>query len=126
VKRRLNSQDVLRVLAKLFIEKGVPEYIRSDNGGEFTAIIVRKWLGQLRVRTLFIQPGSPWENGYNESFNGKLQDELLKRELFCSLKEAQVLIERWRIEYNTIRPHSSLGYRPPVPETVTLERLGLA
>jgi len=126
VKRKLNSQDVLRVLARLFLEKGVPEFIRSDNGGEFTAIVVREWLKGLKVETLFIQPGSPWENGYNESFNGKLQDELLKRELFCSLKEAQVLIERWRIEYNTIRPHSSLGYRPPIPETFSLNTLGVA
>jgi transposase InsO family protein len=98
VARKLNSQDVLRVLARLFVQHGVPEYIRSDNGSEFTAKAVRSWLGRLDVRTLFIEPGSPWENGYVESFNGKLRDELLNREIFCSLWEAKVLIERWRKE----------------------------
>ena len=83
---------------------------------------VRAWLGRIGVKTLFIEPGSPWENGYNESFNGKLRDELLNGEIFYTLKEAQVLIDRWRQHYNTIRPHSSLGYRPPAPETVTPER----
>jgi transposase InsO family protein len=118
VARKLNSQDVLRVLAGLFVRHGVPKYIRSDNGSEFTAKAVRGWLGRLDVKTLFIEPGSPWENGYVESFNGKLRDELLNREIFCSLWEAKVLIERWRNEYNRIRPHSSLGYRPPAPEAV--------
>lgn len=93
-------------------------HIRSDNGPEFVAKVVRGWLAGLSVTTLFIEPGSPWENGYNESFNGKLRDELLDREIFYSLKEAQFLIERWRRYYNTIRPHSSLGYRPPAPEAV--------
>ena len=117
-KRRLNSIDVLDCLNQLFLERGVPEHIRSDNGAEFTAIAVREWLAAVRVRTLFIEPGSPWENGYNESFNGKLRDELLNGEIFYTLKEAQILIEQWRIHYNTVRPHSSLGYRSPVPQTV--------
>jgi transposase InsO family protein len=116
--RRLNSQSVLNALFNLFITRGVPEYIRSDNGPEFTAKTVRKWLFGLGVRTLFIEPGSPWENGYIESFNGKLRDELLNREIFTTLTEAQVLIENWRKEYNTIRPHSSLRYKPPAPEAM--------
>ena len=116
--RRLTSQDVLDALFTLFINRGVPEYIRSDNGPEFTAKAVRKWLGKLGVGTLFIEPGSPWENGYVESFNGKLRDELLNREIFTTLTEAKVLIENWRREYNTIRPHSSLGYKPPAPEVM--------
>jgi transposase InsO family protein len=98
------------------VTHGPPEHIRSDNGPEFTAHAVRHWLERTGVRTLFIEPGSPWENGYCESFNGKLRDEVLDREIFHTLREAQVLIERWRIEYNTFRPHSSLGYRPPAPE----------
>ncbi|MCJ8277858.1 MAG: IS481 family transposase [Bdellovibrionales bacterium] len=101
------------------LERELPDYIRSDNGPEFTAKFVTEWLEKLEVGTLFIQPGSPWENGYNESFNGKLRDELLDRELFYNMREAKVLIERWRVEYNTIRPHSSLGYLPPAPETLT-------
>ena len=105
-------------MSNLFSFYGVPEHIRSDNGSEFTAKVVRKWLEDLGVKTLFIEPGSPWENGYNESFNGKLRDELLNQEVFYTLKEAQVLIERWRKDYNTIRPHISLNYRPPVPETL--------
>ena len=117
VKRRLNSQDVLDELYNLFLLRGTPEYIRSDYGPEFTAKAVREWLYDLEVKTLFIEPGSPWENGYIESFNGKLRDELLDREIFDTLLEAQVLIEAWRKEYNQIRPHSSLGYRPPAPET---------
>ena len=115
---RLRSDDVLHLLADLFADRRPPDYIRSDNGPEFTAKVVRAWLGRIGVKTLFIEPGSPWENGYNESFNGKLRDELLNGEIFYTLKEAQVLIERWRRHYNTIRPHSSLGYRPPAPETV--------
>lgn len=117
VKRRLNSQGVLAVLGRLFVSRGVPDHIRSDNGPEFAAKAVRKWLGEMHVKTLFIEPGSPWENGYNESFNGKLRDECLNTELFYSLGEAQIVIEKWRREFNTIRPHSSLGYRPPAPET---------
>ena len=118
VQRRLRSDDVLHKLAELFVRHGPPEHIRSDNGPEFTAHAVRDWLGCLVVKTLFIQPGSPWENGYNESFNGKLRDELLNREIFYTLQEAQALIEAWRSDYNQIRPHSSLGYRPPAPKTV--------
>ena len=115
VKRKLNSVDVIEVLADLFLLKGAPRFIRSDNGPEFIAKSLRSWLSSLNVKTLYIEPGSPWENGYIESFNGKFRDELLNGELFYSLKEAKVLIEKWRIEYNTIRPHSSLGYRAPAP-----------
>ena len=118
VDRKLNSQNVMDVLSQLFIEHGTPQYIRSDNGPEFIAKQLRWWLKRHKINTLFIEPGSPWENGYIESFNGKLRDELLKREVFDTLFEAQVLIERWRLEYNTVRPHSSLGYRPPAPETI--------
>jgi len=116
VQRKLNSQHVMDTLLELFLRRGPPAHIRSDNGPEFYAKALRHWLKRLKVKTLFIEPGSPWENGYNESFNGKLRDELLNREVFYTLKEAQVLIENWRVEYNTIRPHSSLGYRPPAPE----------
>ena len=119
VKSKLTSQDVIDVLFELFIFRGIPtKHIRSDNGPEFTAKAVRNWLDRLGVKTLFIEPGSPWENGYVESFNGKLRDELLNREIFTTLAEAKILIERWRKEYNHIRPHSSLGYRPPAPEAV--------
>ena len=116
--RRLNSDDVLDTLSQLMTARGIPNYIRSDNGPEMTAGCVREWLGKVGAQTLYIEPGSPWENGYNESFNGKLRDELLNGEIFYSLKEAQVLIEDWRQHYNTIRPHSSLNYRPPAPETM--------
>jgi len=116
VRRKLNSEDVLERLSDLFIRRGTPDYIRSDNGPEFTANKVREWLGRVAVKTLFIEPGSPWENGYIESFNGKQRDELLNLEIFDTLLEAKVLIERWRIDYNTIRPHSSLGNVPPAPE----------
>ena len=118
VERRLQSDDVLYCLTDLFVTHGIPEHIRSDNGPEFTAKAVRRWLGKIGVNTMYIEPGSPWENGYNESFNGKLRDEFLNGEIFYTLKEAQVLIEGWRREYNTIRPHSSLGYRPPAPEAM--------
>ena len=114
--RHITSQGVISQLYELFLLRGVPEYLRSDNGSGFTARAIRRWLKNLEVKTLYIEPGSPWENGYNESFNGKLQDELLKRELFMTLKEAKILVERWRYDYNHIRPHSSLGYRPPAPE----------
>jgi putative transposase len=116
VARRLSSEDVLERLSDLFIRCGVADYIRSDNGPEFTAHRVRDWLESVEVKTLFIEPGSPWENGYIESFNGKLRDELLDREVFDTLLEAKVLVERWRRIYNTVRPHSSLGYRAPAPE----------
>jgi transposase InsO family protein len=118
VDRRLRSDDVLHCLAQLFTDRGPPDHIRSDNGSEFTARTVRDWLGRIGVTTLYIEPGSPWENGYNESFNGKLRDELLNGEIFYTLAEARTLIERWRRHYNTVRPHSSLGYRPPAPETI--------
>ena len=118
VARRLSSEDVLERLSDLFVRRGVPDHVRSDNGSEFTARSVRDWLGRVGVRTLFIEPGSPWENGYVESFNGKLRDELMNREIFDTLLEAKVLIERWRREYNHVRPHSSLGYRPPAPEAI--------
>jgi transposase InsO family protein len=120
VGRRLNSQHVIDALFNLFIFRGIPEHIRSDNGSEFTAGAVRKWLTKLGVRTLFIDPASPWENGYIESFNGKMRDELLNRELFTTLMEAQVLIAGWRMEYNHVRPHSALRYRPPAPEAEML------
>jgi len=114
----LKANDVLETLSTLFITEGTPDYIRSDNGSEFTAKATREWLGSLGVKTAYIEPGSPWENGYNESFNGKLRDELLNREIFYTLKEAQILIEQWRKYYNEIRPHSSLGYRPPAPQAI--------
>ena len=120
VERQIRSQDVIDVLSELFLLRGIPEHIRSDNGPEFTAKAVRDWLTRLEVKTLFIEPGSPWENGYIESFNGKLRDELLNREIFTTLLEAKVLIENWRKEYNQVRPHSSLGYRPPAPEAIQL------
>ncbi len=120
VARRLTHHDVLDVLTKLFIQKGVPVHIRSDNGAEFTANRVRTWLDNLQVKPLFIEPGSPWENGYIESFNGKMRDELLNGEIFYTLKEAEILIEMWRKEYNTVRPHSALGYKPPVPESIII------
>ena len=118
VNRSIKSQDVIEELFNLFIFRGIPKHIRSDNGPEFTAKAVRKWLNYLGVKTLFIEPGSPWENGYIESFNGKLRDELLDREIFATLKEAKILIEQWRKEYNQVRPHSAKNYRPPAPETI--------
>ncbi len=118
VERKLNSNDVLATLTELFIQHGPPQHIRSDNGPEFCSTAVRNWLKQLQVKTLFIEPGSPWENGYVESFNGKLRDELLNLEIFYTLQEAQALIERWRQHYNQIRPHSSLDYQPPAPEAI--------
>jgi len=116
VARKLNSMNVIECLGDLFVCRGTPAYLRSDNGSEFTAKIVRGWLERLEVQTLFIEPGSPWENGYVESFNGKLRDELLNGEIFETLHEAKVLIENWRREYNGFRPHSALGYKPPAPE----------
>jgi transposase InsO family protein len=116
VERHLDHEDVQECLTDLFCERGVPVHLRSDNGPEFIANALRDWLNQLSVKPLFIEPGSPWENGYVESFNGKMRDELLNREIFYTLKEAQILIEHWRKDYNTIRPHSALGYRPPAPQ----------
>jgi putative transposase len=118
VARRMTSDEVLSRLTELFVWRGVPEHIRSDNGPEFTANAVREWLARVGVKTLYIEPGSPWENGYIESFNGKFRDEFLDRELLDTLLEAQVLTARWRQEYNTVRPHSALGYRPPAPEAI--------
>ena len=118
VKRHITSEDVIDQLYELFLLRGVPEHIRSDNGPEFTAKTIRKWLESIGVKTLFIEPGSPWENGYIESFNGKLRDELLNREIFYTLTEARILIARWGQEYNQVRPHSALGYQPPAPEAI--------
>ena len=118
VERKIKSDDVLFYLTELFLKHGAPDHIRSDNGSEFTSLAVRQWLDRLGVQTLYIEPGSPWENGYNESFNGKLRDEVLNTEIFYTLKEAKVIIEKWRQEYNTFRPHSALGYLPPAPEAV--------
>jgi transposase InsO family protein len=115
--RCLRSLEVIEVLSDAMLFHGIPEHSRSDNGPEMTSKRVRNWLQLIGVQTLFIEPGSPWENGYNESFNGKLRDELLNGEVFYSFKEATIIIEGWRIHYNTQRPHSALGYRPPAPVT---------
>ena len=123
VERRITADDALQTLTDLFTERGCPEHIRSDNGPEFTAKAVREWLGRLGTRTLFIEPGSPWENGYIESFNGKMRDELLNREQFDTQLEAKVLTENWRREYNEVRPHSSLGWRPPAPAAFMMPRV---
>lgn len=126
IARSLTSDDVLERLAWLMATRGVPEHVRSDNGPEMTAKVVREWLAKVGVTTLYIEPGSPWENGYVESFNGKLRDELLNGEIFHTVHEAKVLIEQWRRHYNTVRPHSSLGYRPPAPETLGVLPMGVA
>lgn len=124
VERKLTAEDVAVQMTDLFVRRGVPEYLRSDNGSEFTAEALRDWLKRLGVGTLFIEPGSPWENGYIESFNGRLRTEFLNAEIFDTVREAKILIERWRREYNTIRPHSSLAYRPPAPAAVQPEGSG--
>jgi transposase InsO family protein len=124
VGRQIKAPEVLYLLSELFVLRGAPDYIRSDNGSEFTAEMVRGWLERLGVKTLFIEPGSPWENGYIESFNGKLRDELLNGEIFDTVLEAKVVTEAWRKQYNTIRPHSSLGYR--APEAYTLRQVANA
>lgn len=118
IDRKLNSTDVIDALSDLFILRGVPGHVRSDNGPEFIAKAVREWIAAVGAKTAFIEPGSPWENGYCESFNSKLRDELLNGEIFYSLAEAKVIIEAWRRYYNTERPHSSLGYKPPAPEAI--------
>ena len=118
IERKIKADDVIDQLFQLFVFRGTPEYLRSDNGPEFTARAVRKWLAGLGVKTLFIEPGSPWENGYIESFNGKMRDELLDREVFNTLAEAKVLIHEWRRDYNQIRPHSARNYQPPAPEAI--------
>lgn len=122
VARKLKGTDVIDVLSNLFIMRGVPAFIRSDNGPEFVAQAVQDWIGAVGARTAYITPGSPWENGYIESFNARLRDELLNGEIFCSLREAQIVIEGWRHHYNQERPHSSLGYKPPAYETVVPSR----
>lgn len=119
IDRRLRSTDVIDTLADLFILRGIPGHIRSDNGSEFIASAVKDWIAAVGAKTAYIEKGSPWENGYIESFNGKLRDELLNGEVFYSLREAKVVIEQWRRHYNAVRPHSSLGYRPPAPEVIT-------
>ena len=118
MRRKLSSTDVIDLLIDLFILRGIPAWVRSDNGPEFVAEAVRQWIAAVGTRTAFIEPGSPWENGYIESFNARLRDELLNGEIFYTLKEAKIMIEAWRRHYNTIRPHSALGYRPPAPEVV--------
>lgn len=120
VARHIRSQDVLLVLADLFLSRGIPSHIRSDNGPAFIARTLRHWLTALQVAPLSIEPGSPWENGDCESCNGKMRDQLLNGERFYTLKEAQIIIERGRIHDNTVRPHSSLGGQPPAPETLQL------
>ncbi len=122
IDRKLNSTTVIDVLSDLFILRGVPDHIRSDNGPEFVAKAVRDWIGAVAAETAYIEPGSPWENGYCESFNSKLRDEMLNGEIFYSLKEAKAAIEAWRRHYNEVRPHSSLGYRPPAPIVLFPER----
>ncbi len=117
VARRLNSFHVIETLGEAMLQHGTPEHVRSDNGAEMRAQRVRSWLDTVGTRPMFIEPGSPWENGYCESFNGKLRDECLNGEIFYSLKEARVVIEMWRKHYNTRRPHSALGYRPPAPSS---------
>ncbi len=119
VARRLNSTDVIEALCDLFIVRGIPAHIRSDNGPEFIAAALREWITVVGAKTAYIEPGSPWENGYVESFNGKLRDELLNGEIFYTLAEAKIMIEQWRRHYNTVRPHSSLGYKPPAPEVIS-------
>jgi transposase InsO family protein len=125
VARRINSFGVIETMADVMLVRGILAHIRFDNGLEMTAKIVRQWLAQVGAKTLYIEPGSPWENGYNESFNGKLRDELLNGEIFYSLKELQIVIDQWREHYNTVRPHSSLGYRPPAPQAFRLFPLAL-
>ena len=123
VDRKLNSTNVIDALTDLFILRGSPAFIRSDNGPEFIAQAVRDWIAAVGAKTAYIEPGSPWENGYCESFNGRFRDELLNGEIFYSLREAQIIIEEWRKHYNTKRPHSALGYRPPAPEAnITLDQ----
>jgi putative transposase len=119
-KRSWKHTDVLEILSGLFVVKGSPGYIRSDNGSEFTAKKLREWLMDVGVSTAYIEPGSPWENGYCESFNGKMRDEFLNREIFDTMFEVEALTRKWVLEYNTIRPHSSLRYRPPAPQAILI------
>ena len=114
---QMGSQEVLETLSDLFIRQGKPNYVRSDNGSEFKAQGIQKWLQSVGVQPIYIYPGSPWENGYNERFNGTLRNEVLNTEAFYSLQEARCVIQQWVLQYNHIRPHQSLNYRPPIPET---------
>ena len=114
--RKLNSTDVIDALTDLFSLRGVPTFVRSDNGPEFVAKIVRDWINAIGAKMAYIVPGSPWENGYCESFNARFRDELLNGEIFYSLKEAQIIIEQGRRHYNTKRPHSALGYQSPITD----------
>jgi transposase InsO family protein len=123
VARKITAHEVINTLYNLFVYRGIPDHIRSDNGPEFTARAVRNWLSRLGVKTLYIEPGSPWENGYIESFNGKMRDELLNREIFTTLEEARILIGQWRREYNQVRPHSARNNRPPAPESILIPAL---
>jgi putative transposase len=118
VARRIRSADLMAILADPFIVHGPPARMRSDNGPKFIAIAVKGWLAQIGVQTLCITSGSQWKNGYRESINGSLRDELLNGEMFYSLAETQILIQAWRRHYNTVRPYRSLGYRLPTPEAV--------
>ncbi len=123
---RLKSDDVMAILTEVFVERALPDFIRSDNGSEFTAKVLRDWLQKLNVKTAYIEPVCPWENGYNESFNGKFRDEFLSCEVFYTLKEASVLTDKWKYVYNHIRPHTSLGYKPPAPPAKMLPALPCA
>ena len=125
VARRLGRYEVIEALTDVMLYRGIPEHIRSDNGPEFVAEELRKWLVKVGTGTLYIEPGSPWENNYCERFNGKLRDECLNGEIFYSLKEAQVVIAKWRVLYNTLRPHSALGYRPPAPAAMAPQMAAL-
>lgn len=116
VARRLRSTDVIDVLSDLFILRGIPGHVRSDHGPEFIAEAVQSWIAAVGAKTAYIATGRPWANGYVESFNARMRGELLNGEIFYSLKEAQIIIEGWRRDYNTVRPHASLGYRAPAPE----------
>ena len=116
INRKLKAVDVIDVLSDLFVLRGVPGHIRADNGPELVAKAVQEWIAAVGAKTAYIEPGSPWENGYSESFNARLRDELLNGEIFYTLREARIVIESWRRHYNTIRPHASLGYKPPAPE----------
>jgi transposase InsO family protein len=119
VGRSIKAKDVIGVLEYLFMIRGVPGYIRSDNGPEFIADAIKRWLSESSVETLYIEAGSPWKNGYIESFNGRLRDEILSREVFYSVRQAKVLVEDWRLEYNHDRPHSSLNYMTPAAFAAT-------
>lgn len=116
IDRKLKAIDVIDVLSDLFILRGVPEHVRSDNGPEFVAKAVQEWISAVGAKTAYIAPGSPWENGFIESFNARLRDELLDGEIFYTLAEAKIVVESWRRHFNTVRPHGSLGYKPPAPE----------